>query len=162
MVIALKIKKNTELRLYWEGWCLDQRVLAAVILAMGSRPQSESKWELVAHLKCNNRIRLCCCHISMPSAVPVVVLVVVACYFGIYRVLTQSQFQPTLFAFGYCQCRLSATSLVSIAVYRWGKVGRGAGVATLSLSLFLVWANLSLSALWKMHLSVVTSCGTDK
>lgn len=79
----------------------------------------------MAHLKCNNRIRLCCCHISMPSAVPVVVLVVVvvACYFGIYRVLTQSQFQPTLFAFGHCQCRLSAMSIV---VYRCGdSKGRG-------------------------------------
>lgn len=47
----------------------------------------------------------------MPCAVAVVavVVVVVACYFGIYRVLTQSQFQLTLFAFGHCQCRLLAT-----------------------------------------------------
>lgn len=48
----------------------------------------------------------------MPCAVPVVVVVavvIVACYFGIYRVLTQSQFQLTLFAFGHCQCRLPAT-----------------------------------------------------
>lgn len=91
-----------------------QRGLQSCVLSFRQRrgvSGSPTKWELVAHLKCNNRIRLCCCNISMPCAVAVVVVgvVVVACYFGIYRVLAQSQFQLTLFAFGHCQCRLPAT-----------------------------------------------------
>lgn len=130
---------------------------------------SPTKWELVAHLKCNNRIRLCCCNISMPCAVAVVVvvavvIVVVACYFGIYRVLTQSQFQLTLFAFGHCQCRLPATvgRVDSCLQVGRGKE-RGQEWQPFPFSTCMcVWGNLLLSALWKMHLCVATSCETDE
>lgn len=106
----------------WKSLHIQRRLTRCLLT-----PMRQTKWESVAHLKCNNRIRLSCCNILaalVVLAVAVVdvvvapaVVVVVARYFGIYRVLTQSQFQLTLFAFGHCQCCSSCCPL-SIAVWR--------------------------------------------